>query len=232
MSSFTRLLSLLSNEYQGSKDTQKLTPHHHVVPSKDPWTFTSMLRNLVIRMLVCRGTCPCRHKPYILELVESVTILMQPWRQLILPAYSTLLSGVAPTAGTWLVTCVLFHLSFLILNYLAKYCRITERLNGCLLQGQDRKTAFTATARSEPTHVEQSVASDQRMTGLQWGKCGIIDVKLNDTWPSSVWGLRSMYTQLWKWSLLVSFLQENDALYILKAMQNGSNWNHYDSPWL
>jgi hypothetical protein len=83
------------------------------------------------------------------------------------------------------------------------------------------------------TPVVQPVVDNQSVTGLQWGKCGIIDVKLSDTWPSSAWGLESMYTQLWKWSLLVSFLQENIiSLYIMKAMQTGSNWNHYDSPWL
>jgi hypothetical protein len=55
---------------------------------------------------------------------------------------------------------------------LAKYCRIIERLNGCLLQGQYRKIAFTATATSEPTHVEQLVASDQKMTGSSGATCG------------------------------------------------------------
>lgn len=146
----------------------------------------------------------------------------------------TSISGVAPTAGTWLVTCVLFHLSFLILNYLAKYCRITQRLNGCLLQGQDRKTAFTATATSEPTHVEQPVASDQRMTGLQWGKCGITDVNWMVLGHPECGGLdpctlSSESDHCWS----VSCEKTSCIyLYIMKAMQTGSNWNHYNGPWL
>lgn len=91
-------------------------------------------------------------------------------------------------------------------------------------------------AGDDHTPVEQPVVNDQSVTGLLWGKCGVTDDKLTGTWPSRVGGgsgLRSVYTPLWKWSLLASFLRENiTSLYIMKVMRTGSNWKSYNSHWL